>query len=64
MKVRELIVKLLDEPMDAEVELATQRVRKAGASTEVVELSFHIDKVEHWNYSTYLRFTDWDKGAD
>lgn len=54
MKVRELITRLLDEPMDAEVKLGT-----IDDSRECKQIVFKIDEVEHWNYNAYLKFTDW-----
>ena len=65
MRVKDLITRLLDEDMNAEVKLATQSYYEdKEGRMEVAELSFDIDKVEHWNYSAWLRFTDWRQSDD
>lgn len=53
MTVKELITRLLDKPMNAEVELVTDD------SSRDCRVSFHVDSVEHWNYTAYIKFSDW-----
>lgn len=67
MIVKELIMRLLDEPMDAEVKLCTdydkEEVEDYG-SVKVVNCGvvFGIDEIEHWtNGCTIINFTDWRK---
>lgn len=47
MTVKELITRLLEEDMNAEVQVQTQN------------FVFKIDNVEHWGGCPYLNFTDW-----
>lgn len=60
MLVKELITRLLDEPMDAEVRLCTDYDKE-----EVEDYGgvvFGIDEIEHWtNGCTIINFTDWRK---
>lgn len=65
MKVKELIIRLLDEPMDAEIRLCTdydkEEVETYG-DVEVVNrgVIFDIDEIEHWtNDCININFTDW-----
>ena len=70
MKVKELITRLLDEPMDAEVMLCTdydkEKVKDYGNVREVSRgVIFDIDEIEHWAENRVnINFTDWRKGAD
>ena len=49
MKVKELLIRLLDEDMDAEVYVATtDESRKDETSTEKNNVIFDIAEVEHW----------------
>ena len=60
MRVKELIARLLEENMNAEVYVATtDESRKTETSTEKNNVAFAIKEVEHWNYSVYIGFTDW-----
>jgi len=62
MKVKELIVKLLEEDMNAEVFVTTtDESRKGKTSTEKNNVMFNINEVEHWGGSAYIGFTDWRK---
>ena len=65
MKVKELITRLLDEPMDAEIMLCTdydkEEVEDYG-NVRVVNrgVLFYIDEVERWaNDRVNINFTDW-----
>lgn len=64
MKVKELIIRLLDEPMDAEIKLCTdydkEEVEDYG-NVKVVNCGviFGIDDIEHWNGGVLINFTDW-----
>ena len=53
MTVKELITRLLEEDMNAEVQVQT---RDRNIKGDVV---FAIDNVEHWGGYPYLNFTDW-----
>ena len=70
MKVKELITRLLDEPMDAEVMLFTdygkEEVRDYGNVRLVSRgVIFDIDEIERWAENRVnINFTDWRKGAD
>ena len=70
MNVKELITRLLDEPMDAEVMLCTdygkEEVRNYGNVRLVSRgVIFDIDEIEHWAENRVnINFTDWRKGAD
>lgn len=62
MKVKELIERLLEENMDAEVLVATtDESRRDETSTEKNNVAFNIKEVEHWCHSVYIGFTDWRK---
>ena len=64
MKVKELITRLLDEPMDAEVCLQDPTEHKSNSITCRGYL-FDITCIEHWNkYRVCINFNDWRKGAD
>ena len=65
MKVKELITRLLDEPMNAEVMLCTdydkEEVEDYG-NVRVVNrgVIFDIDEIEHWaSDRVNINFTDW-----
>lgn len=67
MKVKELITRLLDEPMDAEVMLCTdydkEEVEDYG-NVRVVNrgVIFDIDEIERWAKDRVnINFTDWRK---
>lgn len=67
MKVKELITRLLDEPMDAEVMLCTdydkEEVEDYG-NVRVVNrgVIFDIDNIERWTKDRVnINFTDWRK---
>lgn len=70
MKIKELITRLLDEPMDAEVMLCTdygkEEVRNYGNVRLVSRgVIFDIDEIERWAENRVnINFTDWRKGAD
>ena len=64
MKVKELIIRLLDEPMNAEIMLCTdydkEEVETHGGVRVVNRgVLFGIDEIEHWNNSVNINFTDW-----
>ncbi len=66
MKVKELITRLLDEPMYAEVMVQTDWKKKKSEvvnGTTVVTKSgtvFDIDVIEHWSCErVFINFTDW-----
>lgn len=64
MKVKELIVRLLDGPMDAEIMLCTDYEKKEVETHGCVRVVnrgvvFDIDELEHWGDSIYINFTDW-----
>lgn len=63
MKVKELITKLLDEPMNADVRLYIEEEHVEG---DVVcgGYLFDIDAVEHGTVSCRIRFTDWRTEAN
>lgn len=64
MTVKELITRLLDEPMDAEVCLKdpTEHISNG---TMYRGYLFDITYVEHWNNRRIcINFDDWRKGAD
>ena len=64
MKVKELITRLLDEPMDAEVCLQdpTEHISNG---TMCKGYLFDITYIEPWNkYRICINFNDWRKGAD
>lgn len=65
MKVKELIVRLLDEPMDAEIRLCTDYDKEEVKDYGNVKLVnsgviFAIDEIEHWaDNCININFTDW-----
>lgn len=65
MKVKELITRLLDEPMDAEVMLCTDYDKKEIEDYSNVRVItrgviFDIDEIEHWSGNQIsINFTDW-----
>ncbi len=66
MKVKELITRLLDEPMDAEIRLCTdydkEEVIETHGCASVVNrgVIFGIDEIEHWaDNCININFTDW-----
>ncbi len=62
MKVKELLIILLEEDMNAEVFVATtDEARKDKASTEKNNVVFDINEVEHWSHNAYIGFIDWRK---
>lgn len=62
MKVKELLIRLLEEDMDAEVYVATtDESRKDKTSSEKNNVVFGITEVEHWSRDVYIGFTDWRK---
>lgn len=62
MKVKELIVRLLEEDMNADVFVATtDESRKDKTSTEKNNVIFDIKEVEHWGGSVHIGFEDWRK---
>ena len=62
MKVKDLIIRLLDEDMDAEVRVATtDESRKTKTSKETNNVIFDITEVEHWGHSAFIGFIDWRK---
>lgn len=70
MIVKELITRLLDEPMDAEVMLCTdydkEEVKDYG-NVRVVNrgVIFDIDGIEHWSGNQInINFTDWRADDD
>lgn len=63
MTVRELIVRLLNEPMDANVMIQTYEGDSKAikdSNAEVNKVIFEIEGIEYWarNY-VFLNFTDW-----
>lgn len=57
MTVKDLIIKLLDKPMDAEVQLQTDSDKE-----DVSGVLFDIDSVERWTTKyVMISFTDWRK---
>jgi len=64
MKVKELITRLLDEPMDAEVCLQdpTEHISNG---TMCKGYLFDITYIEPWGkHRICINFNDWRKGAD
>ena len=63
MKVKELIIRLLEEDLNADVFVATtDESRKDKTSTEKNNVVFDIDEVENWGGNAYIGFTDWRTG--
>ena len=64
MKVKDLITRLLDEPMEAEVCLQDPTEHKSNG-TMCSGYIFDITCIEHWsNRRIYINFKDWRKGSD
>ena len=68
MTVRELIDRLLSEPMDAKVMIQTyegDRKTIKGSDAKVNSVIFEIEGIEYWvrNY-VFLNFTDWRASDD
>jgi hypothetical protein len=64
MKVKELITRLLDEPMDAEVCLQDPSEHMSNG-TMCKGYLFDITYIEPWNkHRICINFKDWRKGAD
>ena len=62
MKVKDLIIRLLEEDMNAEVFVATtDELLKDVTSKEKNNVVFDITEVEHWGGSAYIGFVDWRK---
>lgn len=62
MTIKELITRLLDEPMDSEIVLHIAEEHTDSHVGKVEGYFFYIDKVERWtNNMTFLTFTDWRK---
>ena len=60
--MKELILRLLEENLDAEVFVATtDESRKKETSTEKNNVAFKIKEVERWCHRVYIGFTDWRK---
>ena len=65
MTVKDLITRLLDEPMEAEILLQTDYDKPVEAYSNNVRsvtrgVVFDIDSVEHWaNNRILINFTDW-----
>lgn len=65
MKVKELITRLLDEPMDAEVMLCTDYDKEEIEDYSNVRVItrgviFDIDEIERWSVNQInINFTDW-----
>ena len=65
MKIRELITRLLEEDMNAEVFVATTDKSKMDkTSTKENNVFFKINYVEHWGNNAYISFKDWREGED
>ncbi len=65
MKGKELIVRLLEEDMNAEVVVATtDESRKDETSVEKNNVIFGIEEVEHWGGGAYIGFTDWRRNEE
>lgn len=64
MKVKELITRLLDEPMDAEVELQIKDKHLDNYGNECSGYLFHIDDIDRFGGLVCINFTDWRDGKD
>lgn len=63
MTVKELITRLLDEPMDAEVCLQDPTEHMTG-STMCKGYMFDISNIEAWSKNLiFINFEDWREGA-
>ena len=62
MTVKELIIMLLDEPMDAEIYVGNRERHIDEQGEECSGYMFEIDDVERWNENCrIINFTDWRK---
>ena len=62
MTVKELITRLLDEPMDSEIMIHIHEKHEDEFGNEISGYAFEIDDVERWTKNTsFLNFTDWRK---
>lgn len=67
MKVKELITRLLDEPMDAEISLCTEYDKEEITYCDNIRIinrgvTFDIDGIDHWTKDhIFINFTDWRK---
>lgn len=70
MTVKNLITRLLDEPMDAEIMLQTDYDKQMESYHNNVRsvtrgVVFDIDSIEHWaSNHIMINFTDWREGAE
>ena len=65
MTVKDLITRLLDEPMDAEILLQTDYDKPVESCNNNVRCVFDIDSIEHWTINCILiNFTDWRKETE
>ena len=70
MTVKNLITRLLDEPMDAEILLQTDYDKPVESYHNNVRIVtrgvvFDIDSIEHWASNRILiNFTDWRKDGE
>lgn len=61
MTVRELITKLLDEEMNAEIKIALDEKHTDKYGNKSLGYLFDIEQVRHWNGSAELVFVDYRK---
>lgn len=59
MTVKELIIALLAEPMDAEVKLCYPKKYTDELGNSLSGILFDIDYVNHWNEMAMINFTDY-----
>lgn len=71
MTVKDLITRLLDEPMNAEIMLQTdynnpvESYSNGGVRCVTSGVVFDIDSIEHWASNCILiNFTDWRKETE
>lgn len=70
MTVKDLITRLLDEPMDAEIMLQTDYDKPIESCNNNVRcvtsgVFFNIDSIEHWASNCILiNFTDWREDGE
>ena len=70
MTVKDLITRLLDEPMDAEIMLQTDYDKAVESYSNNVRsvtrgIAFDIDSIEHWASNRILiNFTDWREDGE
>lgn len=63
MTVKELITRLLEEPMSANI--CIQEPTKTESEHGIISgVLFRIDNIEHCGGCVYLNFTDWRKDND